>query len=132
MQTLHDISIVTRSVLCPFLWVGDFNKPPEELQLQSLRPGNDMHVLTPDNTPTTYHSGGRATLIDYGVASTKMHYMVSQCAGVFNLPFASHIGVEYKVHANARAIIKKTIIVQNKFISTDPYELPAAAIQVVS
>ena len=111
MSTLHDMSTVCRSLQCPFLWVGDFNRPPEELQVQCLRPGNDLHVITPGNTPTTFMSGGRSTLIDYGVASTKMHHMVDSCMGEFCLPFASHIGVKYALRLNARSI-KTTRLMQ--------------------
>ena len=121
LKTMHEISRVMHAVKCPFLWVGDFNRPPEEINPQHFKLGSNMHIITPHNTPTTYTSAGHSTLIDYGLASTPMHHLIKICTGhpvIANI--SGHIGVDYEVVGDMRHICtNRQIIPPKASISTD-------------
>ena len=121
LATMHDISMVNKSIHCPFMWVGDFNRGPQDINVECLGPGNELHIITPGNTPTTFSSGGRSTLIDYAVVSTKMHHLIlgSSGMGKFALPFKGHIGIEYQVQLDARKVLTTRLIQPGKYAIID-------------
>ena len=95
--TLQQIHHATSLLNSPVIWVGDFNRPPQEMQEEHAHMWNP---LTPD-VESTCRGGG---LIDYALLTTEATYFTTSLGIIEDAPRTPHFPIVYGIMADPHRI----------------------------
>ena len=89
----------------PYIWGGDFNRPPEQLSQETASNGLGIRCFAPQGVYSTCSNGG---LIDYFASHVNETDILQDVAIVRDAPIAPHFPVQARVPANIKDTMVKT------------------------
>ena len=89
----------------PYIWGGDFNRPPEQLTQETANNGLGIRCFAPQGVHSTCSNGG---LIDYYASHVSESDILKDVAIVRDAPISPHFPVQARVPANIKDTMVKT------------------------
>ena len=88
----------------PYVIMGDWNNPPEELVKTGWLDTIDGYAIAPHNTTCCTSMAKNGTIIDYAVVSSSLTSMVDCIYADEDDPFQPHRSVIMKFHGDVNSI----------------------------
>ena len=95
MNILYTLQGVASRIGCPYLFLGDYNMEPGEIQEIQWGPAIQGKVFTPNDLKATCYQGTYGSLIDYGIGSQSLTPYISSMEPIYDAPVPTHIGIRY-------------------------------------
>ena len=106
--------VVCKAVSCPVISMGDFNMEADELFHAGLLTFLDLVVLKPQQVTTTNNRGH--TIIDYVLASSSVSQIISPVLPVFDVPWKTHIAIEFSIFTDPVEVQSLKLIAPSLFL----------------
>ena len=105
-----------------YLVAGDMNKTPIDIQDQEWEVSMRGCVIVPTNTAITCTAGIAGSLIDYGFGSSALEYMLDSVLARYDLPFKTHLGIEYVFKDQINKILANQLVQPKDLPNMDVHE----------
>ena len=101
------VARISRNGSLPFIWLADFNTPPEELQRAGWLEKLKARIMKPDAEITCH--AGHGSLIDYAIVSCCLAPYVEECTSETCVPWGPHDGVRLRMRRSPRAVMVRSL-----------------------
>ncbi len=108
LPLLAQVAKATMNGKIPFVWLADFNVPPEALENEPALTALDAVVLRPTGGAISCHQGA-GSLIDFAIASRRALPLLDLSL-IPAVPWSPHEGLRLRIRKNTRDITVKKLV----------------------